>query len=904
VDPAALLVENALFFVQVGILASAADHVTFGITVDHCVRDFGHLFCQYLQQVELEHSNVHLRYLTHEAASGSEWAAHTAFVAHLDRGSGRGDAVATPFSSYIFLTARKRGPFVPVYLSHAHSPHWTSVFVGHMSNPAVRVVTPVVEQQGQDDVLVDPDALAVEGNAFRTLELEATGGGAGGAGQKWRAELASALFLVQDESLKTFVPACRPEYGKTSTPSCRSRLHPFEVMFSPVDWESAQGERHTFGVGEHTTLKFQEVLDGTGPAADGTAPLWAKLMQAVTTRQQLRMATATGLSVPTGKREVEAHLAHNSLSYLRQLDTIHAFWSSVVPAVAIWIRREDHIWESRSARSSLEWSVPYVYGASFTVDFTERNFGLGRDRDGYLVIDTLTSRSEFYDTQYIQLKDVLPGTHFFSAQLFQHQGQAVSALAKLLVEKVYTKDILASAQYFFASKNLLQQEGRHPKYTPPQPMAVPNQNMKVTLVGTLKFDGQKSIWLQQIEKIPASTVQWSYIMFANNPTADELSGPFARRLEQLNVPMMFVPLSTPMEDLVATFTKLQITQKIDGTSVLNLLVEYADQVDPNGVLGSFAAFQARVNFGWMRDFWESLVQAIASTTPDVLVFANARDISDKVLVRAARYAQVPSLVMDLPNLYPVRPLQIDMIVAPSHFAKQHHSVQPLLEHGVPCTVVNPGVDVHKFVPPSSSKDAPNLVAPKPVVIGFVGRLAAEKSPGLVLYCAKYLLETYPDITFQFKIIGDGVLLPYLKQLASELHIADHLEFCGGIYEGLPKAMQEIDIMLSPSLRDEAETFCIVNVESMATAIPIVSFAVGGIGEYLVDGHNGVVVTEASAEALANAIIPLARNQTLREMLGNNGREMAASAFTIQHTVGAYANIYSNLVDENGRYPLT
>lgn len=294
------------------------------------------------------------------------------------------------------------------------------------------------------------------------------------------------------------------------------------------------------------------------------------------------------------------------------------------------------------------------------------------------------------------------------------------------------------------------------------------------------------------------------------------------------------------------------------------------------------------------------IESISSTSPDVLVFANARDTSDHILVRAARYARVPSVLMDLPNLHPVHPLQVDMVVAPSHFAKQHHSVQPLRQQGVRCNVINPGVDIEKFSPSLRQRQSD---ASGPVVIGYVGRLAPEKSPGLILYSARHLLLTHYQSDIRFKIIGDGVLLPYLRELARELGIENHVEFCGGIYEDLPEAMGEIDIMLSPSLRDEAETFCIVNMESMAASIPVVSFAVGGIGEYLVDGYNGVVVTEASAEALALAIAPLAHNRTLREMLGANGRKTAAGAFTIQHTVGAYASIYSELMSENGRYPV-
>ena len=45
----------------------------------------------------------------------------------------------------------------------------------------------------------------------------------------------------------------------------------------------------------------------------------------------------------------------------------------------------------------------------------------------------------------------------------------------------------------------------------------------------------------------------------------------------------------------------------------------------------------------------------------------------------------------------------------------------------------------------------------------------------------------------------------------------------------------MDVVVNPSLRSVAETFCIVNVEAMALGIPVVSFKAGGVGEYLRQG---------------------------------------------------------------------
>lgn len=44
---------------------------------------------------------------------------------------------------------------------------------------------------------------------------------------------------------------------------------------------------------------------------------------------------------------------------------------------------------------------------------------------------------------------------------------------------------------------------------------------------------------------------------------------------------------------------------------------------------------------------------------------------------------------------------------------------------------------------------------------------------------------------------------------------------------LPRILLDVDVLVNPSLRAWSETFCISNIEAMAMAIPLVTFAVGG-----------------------------------------------------------------------------
>jgi hypothetical protein len=92
--------------------------------------------------------------------------------------------------------------------------------------------------------------------------------------------------------------------------------------------------------------------------------------------------------------------------------------------------------------------------------------------------------------------------------------------------------------------------------------------------------------------------------------------------------------------------------------------------------------------------------------------------------------------MEMPNLFPVHPLHVDALISPSYYVKRHASVRAMLEEAAArgrkqvCHVINPGVDVRRFAkPPLPSGDARGGGG-RTWAVGFMGRLAEEKSPGL------------------------------------------------------------------------------------------------------------------------------------------------------------------------------
>ena len=249
-----------------------------------------------------------------------------------------------------------------------------------------------------------------------------------------------------------------------------------------------------------------------------------------------------------------------------------------------------------------------------------------------------------------------------------------------------------------------------------------------------------------------------------------------------------------------------------------------------------------------------MTDEIKKFSPSILVFANAREVTDRLLTTACRLASPSTkIVMELPNLYPmVRTGDVDVIIGPSWWALEHYSVggnvgrdineDTLHEFGIKKInsasyhVITPGVDTKVFslegpiaclneVSGSDSfpllfgwKDFHNIESPSRcksshVTIGFVARLSPEKSPGVFVQAAKAMLATDPFL--RFVVVGGGRFMDQMVEMTSVFEVQRSFEFVGALYgEELVSVMRGIDIIVNPSMRYESETFCIANIEAM------------------------------------------------------------------------------------------
>jgi len=182
---------------------------------------------------------------------------------------------------------------------------------------------------------------------------------------------------------------------------------------------------------------------------------------------------------------------------------------------------------------------------------------------------------------------------------------------------------------------------------------------------------------------------------------------------------------------------------------------------------------------------------------------------------------------------------------------------------------------------------------KTKIILFFGSLVPYKGPDILLKAFKIIKKEFSEVKLIFA--GRGQMLVELQNMAKKFDLEDDVIFLGFVEEE-EKALyyKSADIFSLPST-NMAESFGIVNLEAMASGIPIVSSNLGGIPDIIKDEKNGLLAKPHDHQSLANAILRLLKNDDLRLKMGDNGRKMTKH-YTWDKIAIETENLYKDILD--------
>jgi glycosyltransferase involved in cell wall biosynthesis len=246
-------------------------------------------------------------------------------------------------------------------------------------------------------------------------------------------------------------------------------------------------------------------------------------------------------------------------------------------------------------------------------------------------------------------------------------------------------------------------------------------------------------------------------------------------------------------------------------------------------------------------------------------------------------------IVDLPRRWLYRPLvkrtlkAAAAITATSEYLKA--VVDRLMpEAGTKTSIVPFGVNVPGTFTPLPAE---------PVTICFIKAHEPLYGPDTLLKALVTVKESIPDIVLN--MAGEGSMTPKLKRLIRDSGLEQNVNLVGFVdSDEISSFIEKHHFMVMPSRK---EAFGVAVLEASACGRPVIASNTGGVPEVLVDGETGILVDKDDEDALARAILRLAKDADLREKMGQAGREFVRENYTWDRSLDMMTDLYERLLHE-------
>ncbi|HEY6962932.1 MAG TPA: glycosyltransferase [Gaiellaceae bacterium] len=172
----------------------------------------------------------------------------------------------------------------------------------------------------------------------------------------------------------------------------------------------------------------------------------------------------------------------------------------------------------------------------------------------------------------------------------------------------------------------------------------------------------------------------------------------------------------------------------------------------------------------------------------------------------------------------------------------------------------------------------------------VGRYVPEKDHALLLDAVALLAPRRPRL--RVAIVGVGPLEADLRARTRALALDAVVTITGERRDAATITAAADAFVLSSS----SEGLPIALLEAMAASVPVVTTAVGGVGDAVRDGETGLLVRHGDAAALAAAIESVLDDRALASRLAANARVFVAADCSPQAMLQHYLDVYLDVVD--------
>jgi glycosyltransferase involved in cell wall biosynthesis len=195
----------------------------------------------------------------------------------------------------------------------------------------------------------------------------------------------------------------------------------------------------------------------------------------------------------------------------------------------------------------------------------------------------------------------------------------------------------------------------------------------------------------------------------------------------------------------------------------------------------------------------------------------------------------------------------------------------------------------------SATNDPNLraklgLAVDDVVIGKIARFFKLKGHDDLFAVAPEIVRRHPRV--KFLLVGDGEWREKFQNHARTLELEKHIAFAGLIPPAeMPRYVGVMDALAHLSLREGLPRAL---PQALAGGKPVVAYDCDGAREVCLDNKTGFLLRPGDLVGLRDRLSRLIENPSLRDRLGQTGREFVRENFSVERMVDALQALYLKL----------
>jgi 1,2-diacylglycerol 3-alpha-glucosyltransferase len=233
--------------------------------------------------------------------------------------------------------------------------------------------------------------------------------------------------------------------------------------------------------------------------------------------------------------------------------------------------------------------------------------------------------------------------------------------------------------------------------------------------------------------------------------------------------------------------------------------------------------------------------------------------------------------------------QLDFVTTPTKTAVALLKNADLNKDVMP---ISCGIDLERFNPTNDGsylRQSFAIPINKPVLL-YVGRLDKEKRIDIILRALPGILRV---TSVHLILAGTGKEKQRLEELAEKLGTHKAVTFTGFVPD---KDLQNIyriaDLFVTAGI---AELQSIVTMEAMASGLPVVAVNAMALPELVHDGENGYLFSDGDSQMLAEKVIAILSNQTMRAQMSKKSLEIIKD-HDIHRIIEKYESIYREIIN--------